>query len=116
MRVRFQADGDLDGRIVRGLRRTTPEIDMRTASNAGLEGLKDPEVLRLIAKSGRILVSQDRRTMPGHFARFTATERSAGLILLRDGISIANAIDELALIWSATEAEEWVDRLVWIPL
>jgi len=68
MRVKFQADADLDGRILRGLRRAAPEIDIRTAAEAGLTGPKDPEVLRIAADSGRILVSQDRRTMPAHFA------------------------------------------------
>jgi len=34
MRVRFQADADLDGRILRGLRRAVPEIDMRTAADS----------------------------------------------------------------------------------
>jgi hypothetical protein len=63
MRVRFQADADLDGRIIRGLRRIAPEIDIRTAADAKLDGLKDPEVLRTAADSGRVLVTQDRRTM-----------------------------------------------------
>ena len=44
MRVRFQADADLDGRILRGLRRTAPEIDMRTAADAELAALEDPEI------------------------------------------------------------------------
>jgi len=65
MRVKFQADADLDGRILPGLRRTAPEIDIRTAADAGLTGLAD---------SGRILLSQDRRTMPVHFAACAAAE------------------------------------------
>ena len=113
MRVRFQADADLDGRILRGLRRAAPEIDIRTASDAGL---KDPDVLRISAGSGRVLVSQDRRTMPAHFARYVNVAHSSGVILLREAIPIATAIEELVLIWTATEAEEWIDRLVWIPL
>jgi predicted nuclease of predicted toxin-antitoxin system len=116
MRVRFQADADLDGRILRGLRRVAPEVDIRASADADLAGLKDPEVLQIAADTGRILVSQDRRSMPGHFARFSAGARSPGVILLREGISIAAAIDEIVLIWAATEAEEWVNRLVWIPL
>jgi hypothetical protein len=64
MRVRFQADADLDGRIIRGLRRTAPEIDIRTATYAGLSGLRDADVLQIAAGDGRVLVSQDRRTMP----------------------------------------------------
>jgi hypothetical protein len=116
MRVRFQADADLDGRILRGLRRAAPEIDIRTASDAGLAGLKDPEVLRISADSGRVLVSQDRGTMPGHFVRYANNEQSPGVILLREAIPIATAIEELALIWNASDAEEWVNRLIWIPL
>lgn len=116
MRVRFQADADLDGRVLRGLRRIAPEIDMRTASDAGLDGLNDFDVLRICADSGRILVSQDRRTMPAHFARHLSGRSSPGVILLRDGIPIASAIEELILIWSASEAEEWIGRLVWIPI
>jgi predicted nuclease of predicted toxin-antitoxin system len=116
MRIRFQADADLDGRILRGLRRASPEIDIRTAADAALAGLKDAEVLRIAAESGRILVSQDRRTMPAHFARFTAGAQSPGVILLREAIPISTAIEELVLIWNVSEAEEWVDRLVWIPL
>jgi len=116
MRVRFQADADLDGRILRGLRRAAPEIDIRTAADAALAGLKDPEVLRIAADAGRILVSQDRRTMPAHFARFSVDVPSPGLILLREATPIATAIEELALIWNASEAEEWKGRLAWIPL
>jgi len=116
MRVRFQADADLDGRILRGLRRTAPEIDICTAADAGLCGLEDPEVLRIAADSGRILVSQDRRTMPAHFARFSAHAQSPGVILVREAVPISTVIEELTLIWSASEAEEWKGRLVWIPL
>ena len=89
MRVRFQADADLDGRILRGLRRVAPGIDIRTAGDAALEGVDDPEVLRIAADAGRILVSQDRRTMPAHFARFSIGGQSPGVILLREAIPIA---------------------------
>ncbi|MGA3016535.1 MAG: DUF5615 family PIN-like protein [Bryobacteraceae bacterium] len=116
MRVRFQADADLDGRVLRGLRRAAPGLDIRTANNAGLEGLEDFEVLQIAAESGRILVSQDRRTMPLHFHRYLAGAPSPGVILLREAIPISTAIEELALIWSASEATEWINRLVWIPL
>jgi predicted nuclease of predicted toxin-antitoxin system len=116
MRIRFQADADLDGRVLRGLRRAAPEIDIRSAANADLAGLKDPEVLRIAADSGRILVSQDRRTMSAHFGRFSAGAESPGVILLREATPISTAIEELLLIWNASEAEEWIGRLVWIPL
>lgn len=76
MRVRFQADADLDGRVLRELRRAEPGADIRTAADAGLAGLEDSEVLKIAADSGRILVSQDRRTIPLHFDRYVAGAES----------------------------------------
>jgi hypothetical protein len=98
------------------LRRVAPEIDIRTSGDASLASLGDPEVLRIAADSGRILVSQDRRTMPAHFAHFTSDAKSPDVIMLREAIPISSTIEELALIWNASEAEEWVNRIVWIPL
>ena len=91
MRPKFQADADLDGRLVRGLRRAVAEIDIRSAAEAGLAGASDPEVLRIAAEDGRLLISQDRRTIPGHFRRFVASARSPGVILVRERTSIAAA-------------------------
>ena len=54
--------------------------------------------------------------MPGHFARFISGAQSPGVVLLREAIPLAIAIEELVLIWNASEPEEWIDRLVWIPL
>lgn len=54
--------------------------------------------------------------MPAHFAQYVASASSTGVILIREKVSIAVAIDELILIWTASEAEEWTNRLVWIPL
>lgn len=78
MRIRFQADADLDARIIRGLKRRQPEIDFQTAEQAGLRGLGDPDVLRSAADSGRILVTHDRRTMPGHWRAFIANRSKPG--------------------------------------
>lgn len=54
--------------------------------------------------------------MPTRFTHHLITAHSPSVILLREATPIATAIEELILIWSASEAEEWVDRLVWIPL
>ena len=116
MRVRFQADADLDARIIRGLKRQQPEIDIQTAAEAGLQGLADPDVLRVAGDSGRILVTHDRSTMPSHFAQFIAGRTSAGVIVVPKNISLGIAVEELLLIWAASQAEEWHNRMVWIPM
>ncbi len=79
MRLGFQADADLDARVLRALKRAAPEIDVRTASEAGLEGLPDSEVPRIAAGEGRVLVSSERRTMPSHFNRFVSEAESPAM-------------------------------------
>lgn len=69
-RVQFQADADLNQAIVTGAIRRQPAISFQTATEAGLEGLKDAELLALSAQQKRILVTHDRRTMPTEFAAF----------------------------------------------
>ena len=116
MKVSFQADADFNQNIVRAMRRRVPAIDFQTAHQADLHGLNDQAVLAHAAREGRILVSHDRRTMPGHFANFIATSTSAGVILISQNLPIMQAVEDLILIWEASEAEEWVNRLDSLPL
>ena len=116
MIIKFQADNDLKRAIVNGVKRRQPAIDFQTAEEAQLDGLSDEEVLRLAADEGRILVSHDHRTMPVHLANFIASQESAGVILIEQVLPLREAIDELLLIWEASTAEEWINRLEFIPL
>lgn len=70
MRVRFQADADLNHIIIKATLRYEPSIDFQTAHVANLAGVEDPEVLAVAAQAGRTLVTHDRKTMPKHFAEF----------------------------------------------
>jgi hypothetical protein len=116
MKVRFQADADLNQIILLAVTRREPAIDFQTAMTAGLPGVADPEVLARAAKDGRVLVTHDRKTMPRHFAEFIAHETSSGLLVIPQSLSVAAAVEELILIWSATEAKEWVNRISILPL
>ena len=116
MKVRFQADADLNQIILLATIRREPAIDFLTAMTAGLSGLADPEVLARAATDGRVLVTHDRKTMPRHFAEFIAREASPGLLVIPQSLSVAAAVEELILIWSATEAEAWVNRISVLPL
>jgi hypothetical protein len=116
MKIRFQADADLNEIIVKAVLRREPAIDFQTARTAALAGLPDREVLALAARSGRLLLTHDRRTMPKHFAEFIQTQSSAGVLILSQRLSVAQVAEELTLIWLATEAEEWVNRICSLPL
>ena len=80
MRLRFQADGDLNESIVRGVLRLNLAIDFKTAPAAGRQSLRDFEVLTVAATEGRVLVSHHRKTMPRAFGEFVRAPRSPGLL------------------------------------
>src|SRR5262245_11849051 len=116
MKIRFQADANFNEDIVLGLLRLESLIDFQTADEAGLRGVPDDFVLKRAAEEGRILVTHDRRTMPHHFAEFISHSHSPGVIIIAQNLSVRTAIEELLLIWSTSESEEWVDRIVDLPL
>jgi len=109
--VIYQADNDLRKAIIRGAVRREPRMSFVSAQAARLDGVPDPEVLAFAADSGRILVSHDFQTMPERFRQFIQRWRSPGVLLVRQDLPVGEAIETLLLIWEASEAEEWVNRL-----
>jgi hypothetical protein len=116
MRPRFQADADFNHKILLGLRRREPILDFLSAHDGGVIGSPDQDVLRIAAETGRILISHDRKTMPAHFMRFRETRSSPGLIIVSQDLDIGSAIEDLLLIWMATEAREWTDCIGFVPV
>jgi Domain of unknown function (DUF5615) len=80
--IRFQADADLRQAIVTGTIRRKPKLNFRSANAAELEGIKDPEVLAMAARDGRVLVTHDRKTMPTEFGQFITSQTSSGVLIL----------------------------------
>jgi hypothetical protein len=100
VKVRFLADADLNRPIVSGVLRREPSLDFLTAQTAGLRGMNDPQVLAL-----------------AHFRAIrNAGKHCSGVFLIPQSLDVGTAIDELLFIWLASEASEWEDRLVWLPL
>jgi hypothetical protein len=117
MKVRFQADADFNRIIIKAALRREPTIDFQTAEAANLVGLDDLEVLAFAAKAGRVLLTHDRRTMPKHFGEFIMRQRSAGVIVVPQRTAVrAKVVEDLILIWTASEASEWVNRIQSLPL
>ncbi len=115
MRPQFQADENLNAKIVAGLLRREPSLDFQTAKAANIIGLADPEVLAIAARENRILVSHDRETMPAHFSHFTEESTSTGLLIVSQKLDIREAIEQILLVWAASEAEEWINRVGYLP-
>jgi hypothetical protein len=114
--VRFLADADLDFAIVEGVRRREPSVDFKSANEAGLEGLGDPDVLELAAAEGRILVSYDTSTIPVHFAaRLRSGLRSPGVLVASQSSPVGDIVELLLVIWSASSESDWADQIHYLP-
>jgi hypothetical protein len=116
MTVKFQADANLNQIILLAVRRREPALDFQTAMEGGLPGVNDPEVLARAAGERRILVTHDRKTMPRHFSTFITEATSAGVLIVPQHLPVAAVVDDLLLIWYATEAEEWINQIRSLPL
>ena len=54
--------------------------------------------------------------MPRHFARFIKQRSNPGLIIVGQDTDIGSVIEDLLLIWAASEAGEWQNTIGFLPL
>ena len=116
--LRLASDADVNGDVIRGLRRRLPQIDLVRAQDALPEGAPDPDVLAWAAAANRVLITNDRNTMVGFaYRRVAAGEPVPGLIVTTNEQSVGSAIDDILLIAECISVEEMRDRVVvFLPL
>ena len=116
-RPRFLADNDLMDQIVLGVLRREPTVEMTRLREVGLAKAADSAVLDYAAREEFIVVSHDVNTM-----RAAAVERiesgrdMTGLLLVHQRSPVAETIEELILIWIASDDTEWFDEIQFLPL
>ena len=116
MRAKFLADANFDLVILVAVKRRELAFDYQTALEAGLTGQQDPGVLAIAAREGRVLLTHDVRTMPQHFASFIGEHTSAGVLLVPQSLPRRQVVEDLCLVWTAMEVEEWTNRIMSLPL
>jgi hypothetical protein len=115
--LRLLLDENFHHDILRGLRRQLPEADLLTVQEAGLRGLSDPELLTWATTQQRILVTHDLKTIPRYaYERLAAGESLAGVFALADTVPIGEALEQLVLLLTCSEADEWANRVTYLPL
>lgn len=118
MKVRFLIDENLSPRLKLAQQRLHPGIDVLRVGDpdAPTLGTADPDLLRYLDLAQRLLVTDNRTSMPAHLEdHWAAGGHLWGVLWIRPDATIGKLAQELFLIWDASEAEEWIDRLDWIP-
>ena len=116
-RPRFLADEDLRGNIVHAVRRLEYDIAITSIVEEGLSGITDDEVLDYCWEYRLLLLSHDVNTMKSAAEQRIMHGGSIhGLFLVPQSRPTRLVADSLVLIWTASEFEEWCDRIVYLPL
>lgn len=115
--MRFLADENFDNDILRGLRRDDSSFDVIRAQDTEVYQADDPTVLNWAADAGRMLLTHDVNTMP-HYAeeRVKAGLPMPGIVVIRQQVSTGKAIEALLLFVGASNAAEWENQVVYLPM
>jgi hypothetical protein len=119
MKVRFLLDENLSPRLKLAIFRLNPKIDILRVGDRDTPslGTLDPEILIYLERSQRILLTDNRKSMPEHLEAHWANDGFIwGLFWLRPKATVRELAEDLILIWETTETEEWKNQLIWIPL
>jgi hypothetical protein len=117
-KLKLLVDECTDPVLLSALRQSEPAIDVIRVGDPGAPplGTKDPDLLIAAEALGRVLATNDRRTMSRHLvAHYAAGRHTAGVMLMREGFPLAGYVQAILQYWNTTTADEWIDRTVYIP-
>jgi Domain of unknown function (DUF5615) len=113
--IRLLADEDFNGAIVRGLVRRN--VDIVRVQDVGLRSEPDLRILEWAAETGRVIVTHDRSTLIGSaYDLIRASKPMSGVIAAAQSVGIGVAIDDLELMTTCSNLEEWQARVSYLPL
>lgn len=114
--MKLLTDEHVPPALTRGLRRALDEVDVLELRHTDLLGADDSEVLDFAAQKGRILITRDASTVPDFaFERLNQGKVMPGVFIWRRRAALGAVLDDLILVVQASEAEEWRDKVVYLP-
>ena len=115
--LRLATDEDFNNRIVRGLIRRQPNVDIVRVQDKGLRGKEDRIILEWAANEGRVLLTHDVTTMSRHaLERINSDLSMPGLFEVNQDLPIGRAIDEIFLLVHCSLDDEWQGQIRYLPL
>lgn len=114
LRVFF--DHDFNHKIIRGLTKKIPDLDFVTPLELGNIDESDENHLAWAWQNQRVIISHDVNTMTDAANnRFENDESIFGLILVSQSIPIGEVIEELTVIISCSEENDFENLVVFLP-
>jgi predicted nuclease of predicted toxin-antitoxin system len=87
------------------------------ARDIGIDEWTDDRVLEWASMEDRVVVSHDRNTMTNFIRqRIARGLPTTGLVIVDRWVAIGQAIDEILIAVHCGHPDEWIDRMIYIPL
>ena len=119
MKVRFLLDENLSLDLLHAILLQDRSIDVLRIGDTAAppRGTLDPDILLYCEREHRCLVTDNRKTMPKHVRELEAAgHHHWGVLEFRHSrVPIGLVAQTLYEIGGASEAEEWIGQLRWIP-
>ncbi len=118
MSLRYLIDENMHPSYRRRLLRNS-DLIVHVVGDPGfpLKGTLDSEILYWCKENNRVLITNNRHSMPIHLKDYMAEgQHIPGIITLNPDMSIGETIEELILIAEATLEGEYQDRIVYLPV
>jgi hypothetical protein len=115
-RPRFLADHDLNARIVDGLLRREPSVELFRLRELLPMNTADEDVLGYAASTDLVVLTHDVNTMTAAAKAMIGDGRTFnGMVVVPQSLGVGEAIDDLLLLWSVGAEADWQNRILFLP-
>jgi len=110
-------DQNFNHRILRGIVQRIPSLDFETTQSPGKEDETDPKLLELAFELKRVIFTHDFETFPAFaYEKISKVENIFGVILIPLNMPVGDAINELEIIITCGDENEYENRVEYLPL
>ena len=116
---RFLIDENLSPAYQTQLLRHEPSLKVLSVGDEGVppKSTKDPDILVWCEQNDFILITNNRDSMPQHLSgHLAAGHHVPGIFTIKRRVPMGLIIEELLTIVGASDEDEYVDRITYIPL
>jgi hypothetical protein len=111
------ADESAHGKLIRGLRRRQPEVDLIRIQDTPLAGADDTAVLEWAAQQGRIVITPDVSTLvAAAYERVRQGKAMPGVFVVRASALTGQTIESLEILATCSHPGEWEGQVIYLPL
>lgn len=116
--VKWLADENFRGTIIRGILRRSPAFDFERAQDLpGVYGQDDEVLLRYASAEHRVVLTHDISTMiPAMLDQLRRFSRCAPIVLVPDSLPVIGAVEDILLLDECALATDWATGVLYLPL